>query len=139
MGKSESSDYLTKLKARSLVKQIVEKQDSCAAKRTSFVEIGLKKVLDAFIAEKVGSQHFSSSTGYAHDNQGRKIVDRVFARVLDAESAAVRMQFVSGTHAIATALFGVLRPGDCLLSITGKPYDSLEIWIKVVLGYSYGC
>ena len=54
------------------------------------------------------------------------MVDRVFARVLGAEAAAVRLQFVSGTHAIAAALFGVLRPGDRLLSITGRPYDTLE-------------
>ena len=71
------------------------------------------------------AQH-ASLTGYGHGDQGREVVDRVFARVLGAESAAVRLQFVSGTHAIAAALFGVLRPGDRLLSITGRPYDTLE-------------
>jgi cystathionine beta-lyase family protein involved in aluminum resistance len=64
--------------------------------------------------------------GYGHNDQGRDTLDRVFARVLGAERAAVRLQFVSGTHAIAAALFGVLRPGDRLLSITGRPYDTLE-------------
>ena len=65
-------------------------------------------------------------SGYGHGDQGREVLDRVFARVLQAEAAAVRLQFVSGTHAIAAALFGVLRPGDRLLAITGRPYDTLE-------------
>ena len=93
----------------------------------------MQKVLKAFSAEKVGTQHFSSLTGYGHGDQNREIIDRVFANVLGAEKAAVRLQFVSGTHAICTALFGVLRPGDKLLSITGKPYDTLEesvVWFS---------
>ena len=86
----------------------------------------LAKVLAAFQAEKLGTHHFASVNGYGHNDQGRETLDRVFARVLGAEQAAVRLQFVSGTHAIAAALFGVLRPGDRLLSITGRPYDTLE-------------
>ena len=97
-----------------------------AAVRTAAVQHRLQRVLAAFSAERVGPQHFASVTGYGHGDQGREVVDRVFARVLGAEAAAVRMQFVSGTHAIAAALFGVLRPGDRLLSITGRPYDTLE-------------
>ncbi|NDC16307.1 MAG: aluminum resistance family protein, partial [Synechococcaceae bacterium WB9_2_170] len=69
--------------------------------------------------------------GYGHNDLGRDTLDRVFARVLGAEKAAVRLQFVSGTHAIAAALFGVLRPGDRLLSLTGRPYDTLEEVIGV--------
>jgi cystathionine beta-lyase family protein involved in aluminum resistance len=65
-------------------------------------------------------------SGYGHGDLGREVLDRVFARVLQAEAAAVRLQFVSGTHAIAAALFGVLRPGDRMLAITGRPYDTLE-------------
>jgi cystathionine beta-lyase family protein involved in aluminum resistance len=83
-------------------------------------------VLAAFAAERVGVQHFASVSGYGHGDQGREVLDRVFARVLQAEAAAVRLQFVSGTHAIAAALFGVLRPGDRLLALTGRPYDTLE-------------
>ena len=64
--------------------------------------------------------------GYGHDDLGRDTIDKVFAKVLGADKAAVRMQFVSGTHAIAASLFGVLRPGDNLLSVTGRPYESLE-------------
>ncbi|WP_320677682.1 aminotransferase class I/II-fold pyridoxal phosphate-dependent enzyme [Prochlorococcus sp. MIT 1300] len=88
--------------------------------------VRLQKVLEAFAAERVGTQHFASSTGYGHDDQSREVVDRVFARVLGAEKAAVRVQFVSGTHAITSALFGVLRPGDALLTATGAPYETLE-------------
>jgi cystathionine beta-lyase family protein involved in aluminum resistance len=97
-----------------------------AARRTAAVEARLERVLDAFAAERLGVQHFASVSGYGHGDLGRDTLDRVFARVLQAEAAAVRVQFVSGTHAIASCLFGVLRPGDRLLSITGRPYDTLE-------------
>jgi len=93
---------------------------------TAQVRHRLSRVLDAFAAERLGTQHFASVSGYGHGDQGREVLDRVFARVLQAEAAAVRLQFVSGTHAIASALFGVLRPGDRLLAITGRPYDTLE-------------
>ena len=83
-------------------------------------------VLAAFAAERLGCHHFASVSGYGHGDLGRDTLDRVFARVMQAEAAAVRLQFVSGTHAIAAALFGVLRPGDRLLSLTGRPYDTLE-------------
>ena len=97
-----------------------------AEQRTAGVSVRLEKVLNAFAAERVGTQHFASVSGYGHGDQGREVLDRVFARVLGAEAAAVRLQFVSGTHAIASALFGVLRPGERMLSITGRPYDTLE-------------
>ncbi|WP_287131144.1 methionine gamma-lyase family protein, partial [Candidatus Cyanaurora vandensis] len=86
----------------------------------------LGRVLGAFQAEAVGPQHFAGVTGYGHDDLGRDCLDRVFARAVGAQSAAVRVQFVSGTHAIACALFGVLRPGDELLAVCGAPYDTLE-------------
>ena len=97
-----------------------------AARHTAAVRPRLARVLDAFAAERVGVQHFASVSGYGHGDLGREVLDRVFARVLQAEAAAVRLQFVSGTHAIAAALFGVLRPGDRLLALTGRPYDTLE-------------
>ncbi len=97
-----------------------------AASHTAVVQPRLERVLEAFAAERVGVQHFASVSGYGHGDQGREVLDRVFARVLQAEAAAVRLQFVSGTHAIAAALFGVLRPGDRLLALTGRPYDTLE-------------
>jgi cystathionine beta-lyase family protein involved in aluminum resistance len=86
----------------------------------------LDRVLQAFAAERLGVHHFASVSGYGHGDLGREVLDRVFARVLQAEAAAVRLQFVSGTHAIASALFGVLRPGDRLLALSGRPYDTLE-------------
>jgi len=97
-----------------------------AAARTTAVRPQLQRVLDAFATERVGVHHFSSVSGYGHGDLGREVLDRVVARVLGAEAAAVRLQFVSGTHAIAAALFGVLRPGDRLLALTGRPYDTLE-------------
>ena len=99
---------------------------AAAAHHTSQVQPRLARVLEAFAAERLGSQHFASVSGYGHGDQGRELLDRVFARVLQAEAAAVRLQFVSGTHAIAAALFGVQRPGDRLLALTGRPYDTLE-------------
>jgi len=97
-----------------------------AARRTAEVRPRLERVLAAFAAERLGVHHFASVSGYGHGDLGRETLDRVFARVLQAESAAVRLQFVSGTHAIAAALYGVLRPGDRLLALTGRPYDTLE-------------
>lgn len=90
------------------------------------VKENLRRVLTAFRTHQVGVHHFASVTGYGHDDLGRQILDRVFAEIMGAEAAAVRVQFVSGTHAIASALFGVLRPGDELLAVAGNPYDTLE-------------
>ncbi|WP_239124801.1 methionine gamma-lyase family protein [Leptolyngbya sp. CCY15150] len=86
----------------------------------------LRRVLTAFRHHRVGVQHFAGVTGYGHDDLGRQVIDRVFAEVMQAEAAAVRVQFVSGTHAIASALYGVLRPGDEMVSVAGAPYDTLE-------------
>jgi cystathionine beta-lyase family protein involved in aluminum resistance len=90
------------------------------------VKKNLQKVLAAFRENRVGVHHFASVSGYGHDDLGRETLDRVFARVVGAESAAVRVQLVSGTHAIACALYGVLRPGDEMLAVAGAPYDTLE-------------
>ncbi|MEL6246765.1 MAG: aminotransferase class I/II-fold pyridoxal phosphate-dependent enzyme [Cyanobacteria bacterium J06627_15] len=90
------------------------------------VKKNLARVLTAFRRHRVGTHHFSSVSGYGHDDLGRETLDRVFAEVMQAEAAAVRIQLMSGTHAIACALFGVLRPGDELLAVAGSPYDTLE-------------
>lgn len=90
------------------------------------VKTNLKRVLAAMGNHRVGSHHFASVSGYGHDELGRDTLDHVFAEVMGAEAAAVRVQFVSGTHAIACALFGVLRPKDELLAVAGAPYDTLE-------------
>ena len=90
------------------------------------VKKNLTRVLNAYRNHRVGVHHFASVTGYGHDDLGRQVLDRVFAEIVGAEAAAVRVQFVSGTHAIASALFGVLRPGDEMLAVAGAPYDTLE-------------
>lgn len=90
------------------------------------VKKNLSRVLQAFREHRVGTHHFAGVSGYGHDDLGRQVLDRVFAQIVGAEAAAVRVQFVSGTHAIACALFGVLRPGDEMLVVTGPPYDTLE-------------
>lgn len=89
------------------------------------------KILDAFRTHKVSDYDFRQTTGYGYGDNGRDKLDAVWAQIFGSESALVRNQFVSGTHALATALFGVLRPGDELLSITGTPYDTLRTVIGV--------
>jgi cystathionine beta-lyase family protein involved in aluminum resistance len=90
------------------------------------VKQNLNRVLRAYRHHRVGTHHFASVSGYGHGDLGREVLDRVFAEIVGAESAAVRVQFVSGTHAIASCFYGVLRPGDELLSVVGAPYDTLE-------------
>ncbi|MCF3942354.1 aminotransferase class I/II-fold pyridoxal phosphate-dependent enzyme [Oceanobacillus alkalisoli] len=92
----------------------------------TIVENNQQRVLDAFIENRVSDSHFNSTTGYGYDDMGREALEAVYRDVFGTEDALVRPQLVSGTHAISTALFGVLRPGDELLYITGKPYDTLE-------------
>ncbi len=90
------------------------------------VKHNLRRILTSFRNHRVGTHHFSSVSGYGHGDLGRDVLDRVFAEIVGAEAAAVRVQFVSGTHAIASCFYGVLRPGDELLSVVGAPYDTLE-------------
>lgn len=84
------------------------------------------KVLKAFLDHGVSTAHLSGSTGYGYGDIGRETLDAVFASAFGAEDALVRHSFVSGTHALTVGLFGLLRPGDTLLSLTGSPYDTLE-------------
>lgn len=84
------------------------------------------KVIEAFQRHQVSDYHFAGSTGYAYNDRGREVLDLVYADVFGAEAALVRPHFASGTHTISTALFGVLRPGDELVYITGRPYDTLH-------------
>ena len=83
------------------------------------------KVLKAFSDNKVSEPCFYGSTGYGYGDMGREVIDKVFAQALGAEDALVRFNFVSGTHALSVALFGVLRTGDKIVSITGKPSRTL--------------
>lgn len=97
----------------------------------TIIEHNQKKVLDAFRKNRVSDYHFADSTGYGHNDSGRETLELVYAHVFSAESALVRPHIVSGTHAIASSLFGVLRPGDELFYVTGKPYDTLDDVIGV--------
>lgn len=89
-------------------------------------EINQLRVMKAFADNHVSDSHFVATTGYGYDDLGRDTLDRVYADIMGAEDALVRHNFISGTHTISTALFAVLRPNDILVSITGKPYDTLE-------------
>ena len=96
-------------------------------------ELNTLKVLNAMRRLKISDAHFKTSTGYAYGDIGREKLDELFTEIFCAEAALVRTQFVSGTHAIATALFGILRPGDELISLTGAPYDTLQ----TVIGHAH--
>ena len=101
------------------IKQIHEKIDER-------IDSNQFRVLKSFQDFKVSDSHFNPSTGYGYDDYGRDTLEKIYAQVFGAEAGLVRPQIISGTHAISIALFGVLRPGDELLYITGKPYDTLE-------------
>ena len=85
-----------------------------------------RKVLKAFYDNRVAPEHFYTVSGYGHDDLGREILDKTFAQVFKAEKALVRIHFASGTHTLACALFGNLKPGDKLLSVAGAPYDTMQ-------------
>ncbi len=84
------------------------------------------KVMKAFSDNKVSESHFAPTYGYGYDDLGRDTLDKVYADIFECEDALVRHQLISGTHTLSTVLFGILRPGDVLFSVTGKPYDTLE-------------
>ena len=84
------------------------------------------KVLNAFHKNNLSESHFNSTTGYGYNDSGRDVIEEIYADIFKCESALVRTQFISGTHALSTTLFGLLRPGDIMLSICGKPYDTLD-------------
>ena len=90
------------------------------------------KVLDAFHKNNLSEIHFNTTTGYGYNDIGREVIENIYADIFKCESALVRTQFISGTHALTTTLFGLLRPNDIMLSITGKPYDTLDEVIGIV-------
>ena len=89
-------------------------------------ETNSKKVLDAFQKNKLSENHFNSTTGYGYNDIGRDVIEDIYKDIFKCESALVRGQFISGSHALTVALFAILRPGDKLLSISGLPYDTLH-------------
>lgn len=110
--------------------KIIEQAEQKVQKQFKHVdkikEYNQEKVLNAFRKNKIGLEHFSTVSGYGHDDMGREALDKTFADVFKTEAAIVRNHFVSGTHAIACALFGNLRHGEKLVSVVGTPYDTME-------------
>lgn len=90
------------------------------------------KVMKAFADNRVSSEYFNPSSGYGTDDIGRDMLDKVYAQIFESEDALVRYNFISGTHTLSTMLFAVLRPGDMVVAITGKPYDTLEEVVGIV-------
>lgn len=113
------------------VKVIEEKLNDVFKNIDEISYINSKKVIEAFWQEKVSEQHFNSTTGYGYGDLGRDTLEKVYADIFKSEDALVRNQFISGTHALSTALFALLRPDDTLLYITGKPYDTLDSVIGI--------
>lgn len=111
---------------KDLSSKAVDKLDHVFERIDEISAYNSEKVLAAFVNKQVSESMFAPSTGYGYGDRGREVIDSLFAEVFGAEDALVRHNFVSGTHSLTVALFGVLRPGDTLLSITGKPYDTLE-------------
>ena len=108
------------------IDKIEEKISDVFKKINEIAFINSQKVIEAFWKENISESHFMSSTGYGYGDIGRDALERVYADIFHAEDALVRNQFISGTHALSTAFFALLRPNDILLSITGKPYDTLD-------------
>lgn len=109
-----------------IVRKIEEKLQEGFQQVDEGVETNQFRVLKSFQENRVSDSHFIPSTGYGYDDIGRDTLEKIYAEVFGGEAGLVRPQIISGTHAISIALFGILRPGDELLYITGKPYDTLE-------------
>ncbi len=120
-------------KVQDLKEEVLKESDSLFRHVEDVAEANTLKVLDAMRECRVSDAHFNTTTGYAYDDIGRGKLEELYAKVFGAERALVRTQFVSGTHALATVLFGILRPGDELVSLTGKPYDTMQ----TVIGYDH--
>ena len=105
--------------AERIIKPELDKVDN-------IVFLNSKKVLDAFQKNNVSEYHFNSTTGYGYNDVGRDVIEKVYSDIFKSEDALVRSQFISGTHALTVSLFGILRPGDIMLSISGTPYDTLH-------------
>ncbi|MDD3165082.1 MAG: methionine gamma-lyase family protein [Oscillospiraceae bacterium] len=112
-------------KTRALAAQAERDCAEAFARIDAIAQQNAEKVLAAFQKYRVSETYFNGTTGYGYDDQGREMLDRVFAEVFGAEDGLVRVQFVNGTHTLTACLFGMLRPGDTLLSVMGAPYDTL--------------
>lgn len=117
---------MTEMTIEEIMQRGEEKLKPLFARMDNIALRNQKKVLQAMRECQVSDFHLQPATGYGYGNVGREVLDKVYAKVFHTEAALVRGQFVSGTHAVGTALFAALRPGDCLLSLTGLPYDTMR-------------
>ncbi len=108
------------------IEQIEEKLGEIFKHYEDIALFNQEKVLKAFQKNKVSSNHFAGTNGYGYDDQGREVLGKVFADVFGSEKAIVSPNITCGSHALAIALFGILRPNDTMLAVTGKPYDTLD-------------
>lgn len=113
-------------KLQGLVAEVEQQVAAVHKQMDERIDYNQFRVLQSFQKHRVSDSHFNPTTGYGYDDAGRETLEKIYADVFGAESGLVRPQIISGTHAISIALFGILRPGDELLYITGKPYDTLE-------------
>ncbi len=121
------------MKEYGISNEIAEFIDECEREAEPFFKraeeiatLNQMRVMKAFNTHRVSETHFAETTGYGYDDLGRDTLDRIYADLFGTEDALVRHSFISGTHTLSTMLFGVLRPSDTLLAVTGKPYDTLE-------------
>lgn len=112
-------------------KEALQEVEGMFAEVDRIAEVNTLKVLNAMRKHRISDYHFRTTSGYAYNDAGREKLDELWAEICGAEKALFRSQFVSGTHALATALFAFLRPGDTLLAVTGEPYDTMQ----TVIGY----
>ncbi len=113
-------------KVEELIKNAEETAKEQLERADEICEFNSKKVLRAFQNNHISDIHFGTTTGYGYNDIGREKIEAVYSEILHAEDSLVRSQFISGTHALTVALFAFLRPGDTMLSINGKPYDTLD-------------
>ena len=127
----EQSFFKIDEKVKSAAKTALEKIRPQFDITDEIAEYNQQKVLSAFINNHVSESMFAESTGYGYGDRGREVIDRVFADIVGAEDALVRHNFTCGTHTLAVALYGMLRPGDIMLCVTGTPYDTIHSVIGI--------
>ncbi|MDR0446755.1 MAG: methionine gamma-lyase family protein [Oscillospiraceae bacterium] len=121
---------------RALAEEVIESSAARFREIDAVAEINTRRMLEAFARHRVSEACFAGSEGYGYGDRGRETLDKIYADVFGGEAALVRTGFVNGTHAITAALFGALRPGDTLLSVTGAPYDTIRSAIGISGEYS---